>query len=156
MASKPSAPLPLIPSWLAAPSPKRPAPVEHLSPSSRACQSCPARLHRRFPNDNPEIHHSALGTISQASPAIPYAPRRVWPRKSHAPPPTIRRRLLGIPLALDCRDVCGPSGRLEMIFFVTTIAIATVAFFWVKTRSQRKDEAARRTVEAASRIERAA
>ena len=29
-----------------------------------------------------------------------------------------------------------------MIFMVTTIAIAVVGFFWVKTRRQRKHEAA--------------
>ena len=30
-----------------------------------------------------------------------------------------------------------------MIFMVTTIAIAVVAFFWIKTRRHRKDEAAK-------------
>ena len=42
-----------------------------------------------------------------------------------------------------------PSGRSEMIFMVTTIAIAVVAFFWIKTRRQRKDEAANRMERAA-------
>ena len=36
-----------------------------------------------------------------------------------------------------------------MIFFVTSIAIAVVGFFWVKTRRQRKNEAADRLDRAA-------
>ena len=31
-----------------------------------------------------------------------------------------------------------------MVFMVTTIAIAVVGFFWIKTRRQRKDEVANR------------
>ena len=36
-----------------------------------------------------------------------------------------------------------------MVFMVTTIAIAVVGFFWIKTRRQRKDEVANRMERAA-------
>ena len=43
-----------------------------------------------------------------------------------------------------------------MIFLVTTIAIAAVGFFWIKTRRQRKAEAAGHPDKAADRLEPAA